>query len=517
MNTDESRLRALEHSGAIATFYPDSVLREGEILLFVFRDDSGRRLGALTKGKPSAPWNELEWTRRLELPDGEQLWSGPLTGLNTEALRENCEWCRPHRVGAGDSFGFGDRLGLANPGHLRALKGSSLRPVIAQQSVRELQRTRRQPEDVMDAATAAVFQEGYRGIWGADGDHLKTAMDVRRLARAGFTMFTFDPGEFVDHEADYLAEASARDRAMSLPEAVLGGTVAQCVERYADCEVALPDGFTLRAQPLQVLRAAVKYGRVVAHVVDLYAVLQAVSPEDRHEVELSVDETDSVTTPFEHYWLADRLRGLGVRIQSLAPRFPGAMEKGIDFRGDLNEFRESWKQHSSVAAAMGPYKLSLHSGSDKFSLYPVLAAHSAPFHVKTAGTSYLEALRAAGRVDPELLREILDFSRGVYEETRFSYHVSAALERVPPGAGLTAVRLQELLDDDDARQVFHVAFGAVLTAEPAAGQGSFRERLCELLDTRESIHFDCLIRHFGRHLALLDRGAQGFCGEGDPA
>jgi hypothetical protein len=97
---------------------------------------------------------------------------------NAEAVRKIFPFTRPVVLGLRPSIGLGDRLGLANPGHLRAVAGTGFRPVLAQQSVRELERTMRETEDVMDAATWAVFQEGFREGFGADADHLKTPEDA---------------------------------------------------------------------------------------------------------------------------------------------------------------------------------------------------------------------------------------------------------------------------------------------------------------------------------------------------
>src|SRR5688572_32109757 len=96
----------------------------------------------------------------------------------------------PVPLGLKKSFGFGDRLGLATPGHLASARKSDFAPVFAQQSIREMQRTERTPEEVMAAARTALAAEKFPGPWGADADHLKTPEDVDRTAAAGFCFFT---------------------------------------------------------------------------------------------------------------------------------------------------------------------------------------------------------------------------------------------------------------------------------------------------------------------------------------
>src|SRR4029453_12238729 len=93
---------------------------------------------------------------------------------------------------------------------------------------------------------------------------------------------------------------------------------------------------------------------------------------------------------------------------------------------DLLQFEQSFLEQPSVAKTFGPYKLSLHSGSDKFSIYPIASRVAGELvHLKTAGTSYLEALRAIGKINPSLFRQIVTYARERYPMDRASYHVSA--------------------------------------------------------------------------------------------
>src|SRR6266496_4722915 len=105
-------------------------------------------------------------------------------------------------LGLSPSFGFGDRLGLATPGHIAAVRGTKFAPIFAQQSVRENTRTGRTPQQVMDDAKCAVESAKWDSPWGADADHLKTVDDLPPFVAAGYTFFTVDPGEYVDNAAD---------------------------------------------------------------------------------------------------------------------------------------------------------------------------------------------------------------------------------------------------------------------------------------------------------------------------
>jgi hypothetical protein len=179
---------------------------------------------------------------------------------------------------------------------------------------------------------------------------------------------------------------------------------------------------------------------------------------------------------------------------SLAPRFVGRFEKGVDYIGDLETFSAEFARHVAVARALGPYKLSLHSGSDKFSIYSLVARLADGLvHLKTAGTSYLEALRAIAQVDPALFREILAFARERYDTDRATYHVSAQLAKVPAPDALDDADLPGLLEQFDARQVLHVTFGSVLDR--------FGDQLLAALRGHEETYYNLLESHFRRHLS----------------
>jgi hypothetical protein len=421
---------------------------------------------------------------------------------NRMLLQVYFEFTNPKALGLSNSFGFGDRIGLANAGHIRSLQGSDFKPILAQQSIRELTRTNRKPEEVMNAAVWAVFQEGYENGFGADADHLKTTEDIDLMVRAGFTMFTFDPGEYVVNEADILDETELDSRIKSnIDWNTLNSSVDELSSLYQKENIIISDSLTLTPNSLNFKRAVVKYGNAIAHIKKLYDHLKSIYPDYESEVEISVDETDSVTSPFEHFFIAGELKRLNVQLVSLAPRFVGAFEKGIDYRGDLNLFKEEYLKHLSIVKYYGSYKISLHSGSDKFSVYKVIGELSNAYtHVKTAGTSYLEALKVAALKSPSLFREILDFSRSIYESEKKTYHVSADLNSLKPANEYHDEELLNLFTNDDCRQILHVCFGRVLTDKDSSGNLIFKERLVECLKEFEETHYEILINHFNKHL-----------------
>ncbi len=415
-------------------------------------------------------------------------------------------------LGLAPSFGFGDRIGLATPGHVAAMQeaGTGIEPIFPQQSIREMARTRRQPEDVMRDAIGGMRQAGWSGRTGADADHLKTPEDVDRTAVAGFTFFTIDPSDHVDEHADGYDEATLREKFVAVRDRI------DWFDNYLDKEIKLPTATVIRFTEEACMRCAVKYGPAILHATQLAGHIKQVqeSAGRDYEIELSVDETEQPTTLAEHYIIADQCLSRGMKLVSLAPRFIGDFEKGVDFKGGLAALDASLTDHASVAEKLGPYKLSLHSGSDKLSMYPLLArATGGKFHVKTAGTSYLEALRVVARHDEALFRNIVTFCRSRYETDKATYHVSATLAGVPAADDVTdAVRLEQLYLErwsdvpegngftEPGRQILHCTFGSVLTSD------EFGPAVRSVLEAHPDTYTEVLKDHFSRHLRALAAG-----------
>jgi hypothetical protein len=417
-------------------------------------------------------------------------------------------------LGLAPSFGFGDRTGLATPGHVAAMRRSGvaagIEPIFPQQSIREMTRTRRTPAQVMHEALEGAASAGWTGRTGADADHLKTPADVDVTSEAGFTFFTIDPSDHVDRHADDYSEAVVRERFASVAP--------QCpwFSSYKERFVTLPTGTRVDLTEEACMRAAVKYGRAIREALQLADHIRQVSAASRkdYEIELSVDETEQPTTLAEHYIIADQCLLGGMKLVSLAPRYIGDFEKGVDYKGDLDSLAASLADHAAIAESLGPYKLSLHSGSDKLSMYPLFAkATRGRFHVKTAGTSYLEALRVVARHDEPLFRNIIDFARERYDTDKATYHVSATLKDAPTtNVARDTDELEreylECWDDVPAgrgftkpgRQILHCTFGSVLT-DPTLGVA-----VRDVLKAHPETYTEVLADHFARHLDALAAG-----------
>ncbi|WP_152352576.1 tagaturonate epimerase family protein [Brachybacterium subflavum] len=444
-----------------------------------------------------------------ETADGAVL-EGPASHANALALRAAVPALRPRLVsGHRTSVGTGDRTGLATAGQARAFAeaGGGVLPVLAQQSIREMDRLGRSAREVLDDAVFGLVEAGWERGYGADCDHIKTTEGIDRGLDAGFRMFTLDPGDMVQDVTGGVTERQVDD----LPWKALEDTRTDLHARYRGLDIEAA-GERIAPSDAEILTAAVKYGGAVAEAARLHRHLAAHAPEAARaahggepavEVEIAVDETAWQTTFFEHHYLATELERLGVTWFSFAPRYVDGFEKGLEFRGDREELRRNLEVHHAIGALHGGYKISLHSGSDKFSIYPLaLEATDGLVHLKTSGTSYLCALEVIAEEDPELFAAVWGISRQAYARAKASYQVSAHEDRTPTDlTGLGAEALVQLVrDSDDARQILHVGYGDSLTADLADGT-PLRERFAADLRAHHDRYTRVLVPHISRHLA----------------
>jgi hypothetical protein len=373
------------------------------------------------------------------------------------------------------TFGAGDRLGIAAPGHLRCFEnpGADAAPVLAQQSVRELNLTGRTYADVLDAATFACFREGFHKLsrpWGFDGDHLKTLAEIDCAVSSGCTMLTLDCSEKIGRGTE--PDAGQREYYLGKSFEIEGLSLKFNAAELSACGA--------------IYNAALDF---ICRVYEKYIVNTGI------DFEISIDETSTPTTPLQHFFVASELKRRGVDFDTLAPRFCGEFQKGIDYIGDLSRFESELISHAAIARHFG-YKLSVHSGSDKLSIFPLIKKHCGSFHVKTAGTSWLEAVKLVSMKDPQLFRQAYALALESFGEARTYYHVSAEPSKIPDISRLDDSELPLLLTDDNARQLLHITYGQLL-------RSGLSDRLFSFWRKYEEDYFALLQRHIGRHLDLL--------------
>lgn len=416
------------------------------------------------------------------------------SAANLTVLRTRLPWLTPQPLGQQTSFGFGDRIGLATPGHVAAMRavGGTIAPIYAQQSVRENTRIGRTPQQVMDDAAWGVFQSDWRAPWGADADHVKEVAHVAPFVAAGYTFYTIDPSDHVDNAAQTDTLDVLRQKAAQMPWSSLGTDYATLHARYCTTPFAL-EGQSLAFDEETLLRALGKYGCAVAHTFTLTNEIKRQTGNKPFDLEMSVDETDTPTSAHEHFFIANELLRQEVPVVSLAPRFVGKFQKGVDYMGDLATFERELAKHVAIMRHFQRYKLSIHTGSDKFSIYGIVHRQASGLvHVKTAGTSYLEALRVLTQVNPPLFRRILTLGHERFAKDRKSYFLDCDPAKVPYSEEVNDAELPALLDQFDARQLLHVTFGSALD--------EYGTKLKAVLAANESAYDAVLVTHFRRHL-----------------
>jgi hypothetical protein len=480
----------LDHSAATLLgdrAYQESKVSYGGATYWLERAaDGAKRLVAVADDESSFS----DFTGTAERVDGKVRFVAETTPENALALRSALPWLKPSRFGLHTSAGFGDRLGLATPGHIRALKtvDAAINPVFAQQSIREMGRCRRTPRNVLDDATWGAFQGGWTEPVGGDADHLEQLEDIDNTVAAGFVFYTLDPKAEVDPEAEHAEPGVIRQKVEALDWAGLDSDLAAFRKSYVGHRIDL-EYEAIELDEESVLRAMAKYGPSLAHAMAMYRRLTEKGIDC--EVEFAVDETDYPTKPAEHVVVVSELQRLGMDFVSFAPRFVGRFEKGVEYIGDIDELQRDFEIHAEIARALGPYKLSLHSGSDKYSTYPLIAeATKGVVHLKTAGTSWAEALRVIANNDPDLMREVLVLALDSFEVNRKSYHLSCDPAKIP--ADPTDDEVAQVMDRVDSRQVLHVGYGAILE--------EFGPRLYRVWNANEEEHYRIIADHFVKHL-----------------
>ena len=187
---------------------------------------------------------------------GQRVKICPLNTPNSVILREVFPFTAPvnHR-GTEITIGLGDRLGLASPGHIQLVRDLPVFPVLAQQSIRELNLTGRTYDDVLAAASWAVFQEGYKKGFGADGDHLKTAEEVNLAIDTGFTMITLDCSEHIDNTA-----AALTDSEVDIKYLELSNEDRKAIEdKYLNKEFVCGGNYSIRLESQELRRIVLVY------------------------------------------------------------------------------------------------------------------------------------------------------------------------------------------------------------------------------------------------------------------
>jgi tagaturonate epimerase len=378
------------------------------------------------------------------------------------------------------SMGIGDRFARQGEAQLRAIVeakklGADIVPVW-NKSNREHLIVHTHPDSVRVEADGAVTVLGWKGPYHVDADHigLKTVDNFLK----GSDFFTLDVADFTGQAA---------------PDAEIQAFVARH-GRYAP-KLSIPGidrALTISTQDITDI--ARKYLLAVKEAGAIYRHIEAAKRRDNFITEVSIDETDKPQTPMELFFILAAVADEQIPAQTIAPKFTGRFNKGVDYVGDVVQFEKEFNEDLAVIAFAikefalpADLKLSVHSGSDKFSIYgPIARAirkHGAGLHLKTAGTTWLEevaGLALAGGDALKMAQEIYEKAYGRADELCKPYAAVIDIDRAKlpePKAvrGWSGAQFAAVLRHDQKnpaynvnfRQLVHVGFKVAAEMGPA--------------------------------------------------
>lgn len=285
------------------------------------------------------------------------------------------------------SFGVGDRFNHEGQAQLKALikankNGVDVTPVW-NKSNREHNIVHSEPEGTRIEADDAVKILGWQKPYFVDADHINLSNVDRFILHANF--FTLDVAVYIGNE----------------PEAADVEAFKKSCENLGD-KVDVPG----IAEPIKVTdklldSVAAKFLAAVKEAGKIYRHIEGTKGKGKFITEVSMDEVESPQTPLELFFILKMIADENIPAKTIAPKFTGRFNKGVDYVGDLDQFAKEFEEDVLVIdyavkefGLPNDLKLSIHSGSDKFSIYPVMAEiikkHDKGLHVKTAGTTWLE-------------------------------------------------------------------------------------------------------------------------------
>ncbi len=411
------------------------------------------------------------------------------------------------------TFGIGDRFGAEGEAQLRALQQAEALGVevvpVWNKSNREHTICSTLPSDTRREADDAVRKCGWRHPYFVDADHISLTTVGRFLESSDF--FTIDVADSIGTPASAVTTAAF----LSAMKTFRGSLAVPGIGMPFDVSDAL------------LASVAGKYLHAIEEAGKVYRTIAERKGSGDFVAEVSVDEADSPQTPAELFFILAAIAREQIPLQTIAPKFTGSFLKGIDYVGDVSRFTREFEDDLAIIAFAverfglpAGLKLSIHSGSDKFSLYPVIhraiTRANAGLHLKTAGTTWLEeiiGLAASGDDGLRLAKDVYARSFERHDELCKPYLSVVSIDRrkLPaPGAveRWNADDYVRTLRHDQScpqfnphfRQLVHVGY------KVAAEMGA---RFTDLLRaSRESVEANVSMNIFDRHIRPLFLGSQ---------
>ncbi len=436
-----------------AGVYRSSCRWNGDILYVVGRDSEQRRLLACSSNDFRSPFggkpSRVEGFYSIEVE---------LTPKNAAKLQELFPFLVPQvpDESVTTSVGFGDRLGIATPAHIRLARRYNLFPVIAQQSFRELEAAGRGLDEAFADAIFAAFQEGLTNGFGADADEMPSELRLRDALRAKPSIYTIDAREYARSDVDTLDNRKLQEAFRSLPK-----KEQQRIRRgYSGRSVNL-GSISVRFRPGDAERAAVKFHHMLLFAEKVAR--KARKKQSSFAIEISLAGLGVPTSVQEHYFIANECKQRDLPLRTIAVRFSGVMPEGGDFSGDVREFDSQVTDHSVLAEGMGSHRITIRPAGDKESIYTTIARRTGGrFHLKTSASSWLAAMYTIANEAPDFYREIHERAVEAYPNAKNGVDLSADSEAVPSLESVRDRQLSDLVRDPNWRQLLSLAYGGVM-------------------------------------------------------
>jgi hypothetical protein len=314
------------------------------------------------------------------------------------------------------SFGVGDRFSHQAQAQLSAFlkageQGIEITPVW-NKSYREHNIISSQPQETREQADLAIEKLKWSATYFVDADHV-----------------TFESVDFFLYSSDFFTLDVADFIGKSTEDENIRSFIEKHKRYIGEFEIpGISDKFSIDINRLEQISKS--YLKAIEEAGRTYRKIQASKGNNQFIVEVSMDETDNPQSPLEIFFILSGLAGEKIPVETIAPKFSGRFNKGVDYVGDLELFRKEFEQDLAVIQyAIKEFslpeglKLSVHSGSDKFSLYPIIKeliqAKNAGLHIKTAGTTWLEeliGLALAGGEGLEMAKKIYHQSVKRFDE-----------------------------------------------------------------------------------------------------
>lgn len=433
-----------------------------------------------------------------------------LSANNAKTIRKYVPWAMPTPSDKQNTLlGTGDRLGIATPGHIQTAKKTKVRPVLAQASDETLVMSGFSYTQILDNATWGVLQTAWQNGWSANAEQLNHEQDIQEVISAGYSGISLDCSSEIKLIYDFDAEQINKLYAQ-LPDSWRQDLEARYLNQVFEIQeygtVRLPlcaSGGNLRYKAgvfkisyniEQLQQLAVGYGEMLNFATDIYNKYLRELPE--FEFTPAISRSELITSPQAHLFVANELSYRHINFSGLALRFVGDFPAGIDYAGNKWAFEQTFSIHAAIADHFG-HRLDF-AYSDKYSLYPFIGRDTrGRIALKTEGTSWLEALHTIWKANPELFKDILNFTRKCLPELKTQVH-TLTLEHLQPLDRYTHKELEKLVVCDDAcRQALHLACGLILKDQ------KLRLAIYNCLQANETLHYKAVSENLNKHIEYL--------------